>query len=302
MTNIRVLYNDTELFWESEDQKTCHKCGSSKHLISDCAEKESAENYKEYKNQFTNIYSKYKVPNYKNTGKRVSDNRPIQSKPTQNQNNKSTQSANNELQKMMENLIKSFTKDIEEKFNNITKQLSDVNNRIKLIEIKTGLDKPKIQPKTVSTKNNNTSKYSMSYFPTAADLEKNLQSNKEINDETEKSKQKLDNAASNNKRPLSESENSSGEDFNSKQNKDKNPHSTQSKPRRKSIRLYDNNNNNNESGKNSDEEINGIKLTQGKLEKEMSEIKEMFQQFTIQWYNTQQTNDGNGSSSTGFLK
>ena len=201
----------------------------------------------------------------------------------------------------MENLIKSFTKDIEDKFNNIIKQLSDVNNRIKLIEIKTGLDKPKTQSKAISTKSN-TSKYSMSYFPTVADLEKNLQSNNNTNNEAEKSKQNIDNVLSNNKRPLSESENSSGEDFNSKQNKEKNIHSTQSKPRRKSIRLSDNNNNNNEFTKNNDEEINSIKLTQNKLENEMSEIKNMFQQFTIQWYNSQQLNEGNGSSFTSLSK
>ena len=297
MTNIRVLYNETELYWELEDSKTCHKCGSPKHLVAACEEKESAENYKEYKSQFSNIYSKYKVPNYKNSGRKTNDYRSNQQKPTTNQNNKSSQPANNDLQKMMENLIKSFTKDIEEKFDNITKQLSDVNNRIKLIEIKTGLDKSKPQPKTVTAKNNS-NKYSMSYIPTMADLEKSLQPNNNESVETETSIQNTENSSNNNKRPLTESDNSSGDDSTLTQNKDKSSRTHQYKPRRKSIKLSDNDYNNKESGNDKDVEIYNIKTTQNHLEKEISEIKAMFQQFTIQWFNTQQSNNGKGSSST----
>ena len=292
MTNIRVMYNDTELFWELEDQKTCHKCGSSKHLVAECEEKESAENYKEYKNQFSNIYSKYKVPNYRNLTKKNynnnNDNRNTQQNQTNNQtNNKKPQANDGNLKNLMENLIKSLTKDIEEKFDNITKQLADVNNRIKLIEIKTGLDKPKAQPRTVNK--NTTAKYNMAYIPTLAELDKDLQPN---NNETGKPQEILDNTVSNNKRPLSNSDGSSGDDTTSTQNKGRDVH----KPRRKSFKIS--NDNNEKPAK--EHEINNIKATQKNLEKDISELKGMFQQFTIQWFNAQ-PNNGNGSSTTNFL-
>ena len=75
MTNVRVEYNGIELHWDLEDTKTCHKCGSAEHLISKCDEKESANNYKEYKSQFSNIYSKYKIPNYRNLTKKSNNNK-----------------------------------------------------------------------------------------------------------------------------------------------------------------------------------------------------------------------------------
>jgi len=290
LTNVRVKFNGTELYWEAEDTKTCHKCGSPKHLITNCEEKESAENYKEYKNQFSNIYSRYKVPNYKNFGKKPMDNRSYTQKPSIKSTNKSIQSEDNNIQKMMENLLKSFTENFEKKFENITKQINEVNDRIKLIEIKTGLDKSsKPQPKPTLSKNNN-NKYNMEYIPTKAALEKNLQDKSNCNKKTENQEQDSNNNIINNKRPLSENENSSEDD--------KNQGSNHSKPRRKSIRLFNSDSNNNTSTFNHESEINDIKTTQNNLQKDMLEMKNLIEQFTIKWYNSQHSHDGNGSSSS----
>ena len=290
MTNVRVMYNDTELFWEVEDAKTCHKCGSPKHLVAKCEERESAESYKEQQKQFSNIYSRYKVPNYKNANTKKYNNRFDQLKSNNSQNN-ATSSArsnnNNELQKMMENLLKSFTKDIEEKFNSITDQLADVNNRIKLLEIKSGLDKPKNQSNTNSNTSgkNKSPTYNMSYISTIAELEKSQQlDNEEVVDKG-KAKQPL-NSNTSSKRLLSESDQSSGDD------KDKN-NKPINKPRRKSLRLSKDEDKDIVNDR--DIEIKNIKTTQQNLEQGVSELKEMFQQFTIQWFNSQ-SNNGNGSN------
>ena len=93
-------------------------------------------------------------------------------------------------------------------------------------------------------------------------------------------------------RPLSNSDGSSGDDTNSTQNKGRDVH----KPRRKSFKIS--NDNNEKPAK--EHEINNIKATQKNLEKDISELKGMFQQFTIQWFNAQ-PNNGNGSSTTNFL-
>lgn len=289
MTNIRVMYNGTELFWDVEDAKTCHKCGSSKHLVVDCPEKESADNFREYKNQFSNIYNKYKVPNYRNLTKKSNDNnKSSHSTSTKNQNPKSASNhtTTNDLQNMMENALKSLTRNIEEKFINITKQLDDVNNRIKLLEIKVGLDKPKAQTPKSATKNNS-NKYDMSYIATTSELEKKNENDKYNNNENPT--QKTEDLSNKNKRPLSDSDNSSNEDKSPKQN--------QIKPRRKSIRLTDNEQ---KDSKNStidhSAEIDEIKTTQLILAKEFGELKELF----VNTLNTALNNNGNGSSSSSF--
>lgn len=306
LTNVRVMYNDTELFWEAEDTKTCHKCGSPEHLVANCDEKESADNYRAQQKQFSNIYTRYKVNNNRNSNtnrqnsKSYNNNNNRFDKPKNNipRNNTLplTQSNNNDLQKMMENLLKSFNKDIEEKFDNITKQITDVNNRIKILEIKTGLDKSKPSHSGNVTGKNKSSPYNMTYIPTMAELEK-TEKNRQVEEETlantdknTSSSKSTKNDSNNYKRPLPESDQSSGDDK-EKNSKSSNP----IKPRRKSIRLLkDEDKVINDNQQNA--EIENIKRTQQNLEHGLQELKGLFQQFTIQWFNTQ-SNNGNGSAS-----
>ena len=290
MTNVRVEYNGIELHWNVEDAKTCHKCGSSEHLISKCDEKESANNYKEYKSQFSNIYSKYKVPNYKNLTKKSNDNKNSQQNSSNTFNNKSTNKVNDESQKMMENLIKSFMKDIEKKFDNIANQISDINNRIKMIEIKTDLDKPKPQP---TSNKNNPLGYNMEYIPTQKLLEKSLLDKDNINKDEQNDGSSASSSNQINKRPLSESDNSSGDEIKNNSNKGK---SVLHKPRRKSIRLSEKEDID-KTTNNKDDEINDIKATQLLLAKEMGDLKDTLQQFTVQWFNnTNLSQSGTGNS------
>lgn len=297
LTNIRITYNDEELFWEAEDTKTCHKCGSPKHLIAECNEKELANNHKEYQKQFSNIYSKYKVPNYRNSTNKTSTRTNQQSRTPNNQSKIPQKNDNNNLQNMFEKLLTSFSKDIEEKFNNISKQISELNDRIKLIEIKTGLEKPK--PKSQPNNNANKNKgfkFDMSYFPTQAALNKSMEEKESNNNNTITQDYKEDNN-SNTKRPLSESENSSSDDTTTSQKKESNKLRQHSKPDRKHVKIY-NVDDDKDSDRSNDSEIVNIKETQKMLEKEIFSVKEMFEKFTIQWYNTQQNNNGNGSTST----
>jgi RNA recognition motif-containing protein len=59
------LYGGIELRWEEELTKTCHKCGSASHLVTNCNEREKANSAKERKKSFFSVYNKFKVPNYK---------------------------------------------------------------------------------------------------------------------------------------------------------------------------------------------------------------------------------------------
>jgi hypothetical protein len=283
MTHIRVVFNDNELYWEAENSKTCHKCGSSQHLVAKCSEKESAENFKEYRKQFTNIYSKYKVPNYRNAVRKpIMNHNQIKRSVNNEGGRQPAQPINNDLKTTMENLIKSLRKDIEEKFDKINNQLIDLNNRIKIIEVKTGLDKPKVQPKT--TNRSKTFKFDMSYIATRKDLEK-----KNATDAS---------AEESNKRPLAELDNSSGDDVikNDKATTDK-----QKQPRKKIIKIADDDKDISNTNNKDNAEIKGIKDTQTRLESEVLDLKSMFTTFTnelsAQWNNAV-SNVVNGSSST----
>ena len=137
----------------------------------------------------------------------------------------------------------------------------------------------------------------MEYFPTQEAYEKSLlEKNNNTNDKQENEKSvKTSETSSNqqNKRPLPESDSSSNEDV--KKGK------SVLRPRRKSIRLSEKEDNDNINNK--DNEINNIKATQQNLEKQVLEIKNLFEQFTIQWFNNTNTSQsGNGSSSTNLAQ
>lgn len=265
-------------------------------MIAKCPEKELAENYKEHKKQFSNIYTKYKVPNYRNYGNNSNNVRttPKTTSTNANQKKPSVQNDNNDLQKMMENLIKSFGQDIEEKFNKINDQLNSLNNRIKLIEVKTGLDKPK--PTPMPTNKNKSLKFNMNYIPTKAALEDSL---KPIDPLVNKNNDQTDNALNNSgKRQLPISDNSSSDSDNNNSNQKKEDKIKYNQQKKKMIKISDDQANKNG---NRNPEVDNIIETQKLLENEMKDMKNLFQdfknQFTTQWNSLFQNNNGNGSSS-----
>lgn len=53
------------LYWVEAEKKVCHKCGSPDHLIKDCGEREQSMLYKQRRAQYSRIYTRYRVPNYR---------------------------------------------------------------------------------------------------------------------------------------------------------------------------------------------------------------------------------------------
>src|SRR6266516_2063059 len=53
------------IYWVEPEKKTCHKCGSPDHLIKQCLEIEQNTMYKNRQAQYSKIYTRYRVPNYR---------------------------------------------------------------------------------------------------------------------------------------------------------------------------------------------------------------------------------------------
>ena len=56
---------DHRLFWVECDKKVCHKCGSPNHLVKDCDEREKSFLRKQKIAQYSKVYERYRVPNYR---------------------------------------------------------------------------------------------------------------------------------------------------------------------------------------------------------------------------------------------
>ena len=54
-----------KLYWVEAEKKVCHKCGSPDHLIKDCGEREQSMLYKQRRAQYSKIYTRYRIPNYR---------------------------------------------------------------------------------------------------------------------------------------------------------------------------------------------------------------------------------------------
>ena len=47
--------NDTALYWVFPTIKTCHKCGSMKHLVIECKEKKENDEFKQKRNGYNRV-------------------------------------------------------------------------------------------------------------------------------------------------------------------------------------------------------------------------------------------------------
>ena len=56
---------DRQLFWVECEKKVCYKCGSPAHLVKDCDEREKSFLRKQKMAQFSKVYERYRVPNYR---------------------------------------------------------------------------------------------------------------------------------------------------------------------------------------------------------------------------------------------
>src|SRR5947207_104227 len=56
---------DHRLFWVECDKKVCHKCGSPNHLVKHCDKREKSFLRKQKIAQYSKVYEKYRVLNYR---------------------------------------------------------------------------------------------------------------------------------------------------------------------------------------------------------------------------------------------
>src|ERR1043165_75643 len=63
------------LYWVDAEAKVCHKCASPDHLIKNCTEIEKANEFKNRRAQFSKIYTRFRVPNYKKITNHYYNNR-----------------------------------------------------------------------------------------------------------------------------------------------------------------------------------------------------------------------------------
>ena len=66
---VKGMLNSNELQWVEPSIKICHKCSSMDHLVIDCSEKKENDDYKQRRKGYSKVYTKYRVPNYKNITK-----------------------------------------------------------------------------------------------------------------------------------------------------------------------------------------------------------------------------------------
>ena len=66
---IQGCVNETVLHWVHADVKTCHKCESMEHLVIECQEKKDNNEFKQRRNGYNRVYTRYRISNYKNMTK-----------------------------------------------------------------------------------------------------------------------------------------------------------------------------------------------------------------------------------------
>jgi RNA recognition motif. (a.k.a. RRM, RBD, or RNP domain) len=135
-------FGDDTLLWDSPESKTCHKCGSNSHLVAECEERVFAEQNKERKKQYSTIYTRYKVPNYK----KITNNSNITKQRNETTNQESQLNANSKGVDVI-TLIKNMQNQMEKNFEIINKELQVVKDKIKKLE-ETVEQTPSKQPNT----------------------------------------------------------------------------------------------------------------------------------------------------------
>src|SRR3990170_5259287 len=121
------------------DDKTCHKCGNFGHLVIDCHEKKDNDDFKQRRQGYNKVYTRYRVPNYKNITKAVQ-------KPTTSTGLTKNNSFNQQMLESM-NAIQQSIKEM-----NLTLQY--LNQKITKIEKQVGIKTP-ISPNTEQNLNKN---------------------------------------------------------------------------------------------------------------------------------------------------
>ena len=122
---IQGVVNETTLFWVAQEVKTCHKCGGMDHLVIDCKEKKEHDEFKERRKGYNNVYTRYRIPNYKNITKQ-------NPKKTEYVTNKKTDNNNNINQQLLEsmNTIQQTIKEMNATLQYLNQRITKVENRL----------------------------------------------------------------------------------------------------------------------------------------------------------------------------
>ncbi|CAH1770132.1 8589_t:CDS:1, partial [Entrophospora sp. SA101] len=173
LTNF--AFRNNNLSWESDEHKTCHKCGNSDHLIAVCPEKEKNDEIKQKNARLQGLYHKYRVPQPKsnsqkaqqrfiepnNSIKRVSyAEKTKNSKQIFKQNESNLKMNVNNNIKKNENIVE-IMKNIQKDLKKIMLDIEEVKKRVEALENNAGtnLSNTSTQHKTTENKfQNNSSK------------------------------------------------------------------------------------------------------------------------------------------------
>ena len=133
-SNSEFYFGNTTLVWENPDTKTCHKCGSTAHLVVDCQERAMAEQNKERRKQYSNIYSRYHVPNYRKITQNYKRNSTASWDDQKNRQERMNQNKDSNGGKSILSQLKEMQMKMEEGFAQINKDLNEVKEKIKKLE------------------------------------------------------------------------------------------------------------------------------------------------------------------------
>ncbi|CAJ0626280.1 6492_t:CDS:2, partial [Entrophospora sp. SA101] len=140
LTNF--AFRNNNLSWESDEHKTCHKCGNSDHLIAVCPEKEKNDEIKQKNARLQGLYHKYRVPQPKSNSQKAQQ-RFIE--------------PNNSIKRNIVEIMKNIQKDLKK----IMLDIEEVKKRVEALENNAGtnLSNTSTQHKTTENKfQNNSSK------------------------------------------------------------------------------------------------------------------------------------------------
>ena len=139
---IQGVVNETTLFWVAQEVKTCHKCGGMDHLVIDCIEKKEHDEFKKRRKGYSNVYTRYRIPNYKNITKQ-------NPKKTEYVTNKKIDN-NNINQQLLESM-----NTIQQTIKEMNATLQYLNQRITKVEKQIGIKAPAQIVTTSPMQNNN---------------------------------------------------------------------------------------------------------------------------------------------------
>ena len=148
----RFIIKGCPLLWVDADAKTCHECSSPDHLVKQCNERQDAYEHRQRIAQYKKVYTRYRVSNYKKYSYYQHQPRDPISKQnlTSNEEDIVTQQGRGNFDKNSTAFYSAFS-EINKTLMELKSELSNVKQRLNILENNTNLDKGKqsTEPKQV---------------------------------------------------------------------------------------------------------------------------------------------------------